>query len=68
MSRAAFWEPLAPGWFLQWAVEMYSRGNPNSAIHVSADGETVCGYVPHDWNGSSIDLVAKAGYWSGNRR
>lgn len=56
---ADFFQCPSAGWFLQWAVENESRAHPKSAISVrSPQHGYLCGHVPHDWDGTSITLVA----------
>jgi hypothetical protein len=56
-----FWEPLNPGWFLQWAVEDEVRKNPNRNVTVYAGSRAICGYVVSNPSGEKIVLHAKDG-------
>lgn len=54
-----FFEPIEPGWFLQWAVENESKKHPKSSVSVYLRGEAICGFIPIDWDGSHIQLQAR---------
>jgi len=53
------WDFPSKGWFLQWAVIKESRQNPMSSITVCDHEGPLCGYVPDNWDGSRITLIAK---------
>lgn len=59
MMPAGFWDDLRPGWFLRWAVEQESRRAPGATVAVvSPTAGPLCGYVPHDPDGTRIVLTA----------
>jgi hypothetical protein len=55
---AGFWEPLNPGWFLQWEVERQHRACPSArVIVVSPRLGDLCGLVPASQAVSTIVLT-----------
>jgi hypothetical protein len=53
------WDFPGKGWFLQWGVIKESRLAPLSAITVNDANGPLCGYVPDNWDGSSVSLQVK---------
>lgn len=52
-----FWEPLNPGWFIIWGLEIERYKYPNARISACLEsGQAICGSVPNEPDGQTIQL------------
>ena len=50
-----FWEPLSPGWFIQWALEDLVRKHPHTKITVISEAYgPICGSIPAEFDKAMI--------------
>jgi hypothetical protein len=56
-----FWQPICPGWFLQWAMRDEQKQHPRSYMQIYSDayGDMICGHMPNEWDGTTVTLFTK---------
>ena len=45
--------------FLDWALRDVIKAHPRTLVHLEDCGVVVMGYVPNEWDGTTMDLFAK---------